>query len=148
MGSSPHCAQGALFLWYNYFMKKFDTEELKKRLTLEEFEVTQKKGTEPAFSGEYTDLDSDGMYHCKVCGQALFSSKDKFHSGSGWPSFDKAAADGKIIREIEKSHGMERTEVMCANCGAHLGHVFPDGPAQTTGERFCINSCALDFKEE
>lgn len=135
-------------------MPKFSEEELKKRLTPEEYHITQEKGTETPFSGKFIDHHENGMYVCKVCGETLFSSDAKFDSGTGWPSFDKPENKENIILQEDKSHGMIRTEVLCKNCGAHLGHVFPDGRealpngGQVTGERFCINSCALDFKEK
>jgi len=107
-------------------------------------EVTQNKGTEPAFSGKYVNEHSDGSYHCVVCGQKLFEAGTKFDSGTGWPSFDQAIP-GSVKLVPDNSAGMERTEVVCSNCGAHLGHMFEDGPRETTGQRFCINSCALDL---
>lgn len=124
-----------------------DKEEIKNKLTPEGYRVTQEKGTEMPFSGAYWNEHSDGMYHCKVCGNALFSSDTKFDSGTGWPSFDKALP-GAVLFHKDTSAGMERVEVLCASCGVHLGHKFPDGPKETTGERFCLNSCALDLKKE
>lgn len=125
-----------------------EKEELKKKLTREQFEVTQNKGTEPAYTGKYYKHKEDGAYHCVVCGEMLFTSGTKFDSGSGWPSFDSPANTKSVKLTEDNSHGMKRVEVQCANCDAHLGHVFPDGPTETTGQRFCINSCSLDFKEK
>ncbi|MEK9178825.1 MAG: peptide-methionine (R)-S-oxide reductase MsrB [Patescibacteria group bacterium] len=129
-------------------MKKFTDEELKKKLTRESYQVTQEKGTEAPFTGKYVDMKDNGMFHCIVCGAELFSSGTKFDSGTGWPSFYDIANKGNVILENDKSLGMNRVEVTCANCGAHLGHVFNDGPKDKTGLRYCINSCALDFKKE
>lgn len=124
--------------------KKFDTDELQKRLTPEQFRVTQQSGTEAAFTGEYVDLKDDGTFSCVVCGSLLFRSDEKYDSGSGWPSFWLPLAGDAVETRLDESHGMRREEVRCANCGAHLGHVFPDGPPQS-GLRYCINSAALDF---
>ncbi|MEX2514825.1 MAG: peptide-methionine (R)-S-oxide reductase MsrB [Candidatus Paceibacterota bacterium] len=117
-------------------------------------DVTQNTATEPPFSGALLKEDRDGMYHCIVCNEELFSADSKFDSGSGWPSFHTAVDDEKITLETDTSLGMERTEVRCVNCDAHLGHVFNDGPERradgkpASGKRFCINSCALDFSPE
>jgi len=119
--------------------------ELRERLTPMQYEVTQNAGTERAFSGVYHDLKDDGTYHCIVCDEALFSSDTKFDSGSGWPSFYEAIHSDKVTVNEDQSHGMVRTEALCANCGAHLGHVFPDGP-QPSGDRFCMNSASLNHK--
>lgn len=123
-----------------------DLESRKKELTDLEREVTQNKGTEAPFTGELLNNKEKGMYVCKVCGQNLFSSDAKFDSGTGWPSFDKPENLEHVKLVEDTSHGMQRIEVQCKNCGAHLGHVFNDGPKETTGERYCINSCSLDFK--
>ena len=119
--------------------------ELSDRLTNLQYEVTQNGATEQAFSGIYWDMKDDGTYHCVVCDQPLFSSDTKFESGSGWPSFFEAIDPTKVTIKEDRSHGMVRTEALCANCGAHLGHVFPDGP-QPTGDRFCMNSASLSLK--
>lgn len=118
--------------------------DLRSRLTPEQFRVTQERGTEAPFSGTYVDNHADGTYRCVVCGDALFSSEHKFESGSGWPSFWEPESEGRVAEAEDRSHGMARTEVKCAGCGAHLGHVFADGP-QPTGMRYCINSVSLDF---
>jgi peptide-methionine (R)-S-oxide reductase len=120
-------------------------EQLRERLTSMQYEVTQNAGTERAFSGIYHDLKDDGTYHCIVCDETLFSSDTKYDSGSGWPSFYEAIHSDKVTIEEDRSHGMVRTEALCANCGAHLGHVFPDGP-QPSGDRFCMNSASLNHK--
>lgn len=120
-------------------------EELKKRLTAEEYSVLREKGTEAPFSGKLLHDKRDGMYKCKVCDSDLFSSDSKFDSGTGWPSFDKAIP-GSILELADNSHGMHRTEVTCAKCGSHLGHVFNDGPTDT-GMRYCLNSVCLDLEE-
>lgn len=118
--------------------------ELRERLTPEQFEVTQNAGTERAFSGIYNDEKTPGTYKCVVCGLELFVSDTKYESGSGWPSFWKPIDDDRVTLKEDRSHGMVRTEVTCARCDAHLGHLFPDGP-QPTGLRFCMNSASLDL---
>ena len=124
---------------------EIDDSELRERLTPEQYAVTQQAGTERAFTGKYWDCHDDGTYHCIVCDAELFASDTKFESGSGWPSFWQPIDESKVVRKIDKSFGMTRVEAECANCGAHLGHVFPDGP-EPTGERFCMNSASLNLE--
>lgn len=122
-------------------------QEWKKKLTPEQYNILREKGTEMAFTGKYVHNKSKGMYHCVACGAELFSSDAKFDSGTGWPSFDKPENRENVELKKDFSHGMIRTEVICKHCGSHLGHVFNDGPTDT-GQRYCINSCSLDFKEK
>jgi peptide-methionine (R)-S-oxide reductase len=121
--------------------------EWRSRLTPEQFHVLRRKGTERAFSGRFHDHAGRGIYLCAGCGLPLFSSDDKFHSGSGWPSYTRPVDPGHVEHEVDHSHGMTRTEVLCSRCGGHLGHVFDDGP-RPTGQRYCINSLSLEFEPE
>lgn len=124
---------------------RISDEEVKKKLTPEQYNICFLKGTEPPFSGKYTNNKETGMYECVVCGEPLFSSTTKFNSSSGWPSFDNPINKEHIELKEDLSLGMVRTEVLCKNCGAHLGHLFEDGPTEN-GNRYCINSLSLDFK--
>ena len=121
-------------------------EEWRARLTPEQYAVLRGAGTEQAFTGEYVDTDDDGVYRCAACGNELFDSRTKYHSGTGWPSFTEAVAPDAVELLEDRAHGMIRTEVRCARCHSHLGHVFPDGPVEAGGQRFCMNSVALDLE--
>ena len=121
--------------------------EWKKELTPEEYRILREKGTEAPGSGELYRNEESGMYVCRACGAELFSSDAKYDSGSGWPSFWKAVDPSKITKATDESMGMIRTEITCARCGSHLGHLFDDGPRETTGQRFCVNSMSLKFKK-
>ncbi|GFO22858.1 peptide methionine sulfoxide reductase msrb-like [Plakobranchus ocellatus] len=139
-GSSPSKDQGATGL------DLYDKEELQKRLSPAQFRVTQKLGTEKPFSGKYVKLKEEGQYNCVVCGTALFTSDVKYDSGSGWPAFYDVISKDRVALKEENLGGLQRMEVKCAECKAHLGHVFDDGP-KPTGIRYCVNSCSLDFKK-
>ena len=119
-------------------------DEWREELSPEQYRVLREKGTEPAFTGQYYKNEETGVYHCAACGSPLFSSEAKYESGSGWPSFYEPIDGAMVETEEDRSFGMRRTEVHCATCGSHLGHVFPDGP-RPTGLRYCINSISLDF---
>ena len=123
-----------------------DDSEWRKTLSPEQYDVLRRKGTERPFTGRYVHEKRNGTYHCAGCGAELFSSDTKFESGTGWPSFTEPANRANVELHDDHSHGMHRIEVTCAACGGHLGHVFPDGPGKT-GERYCINSCSLEFAE-
>jgi peptide-methionine (R)-S-oxide reductase len=123
-------------------------EEWRRELTPEQYAILRKAGTERAFTGAYVDTEDPGVYRCAACHTALFRSDTKYHSGSGWPSFWEPISPDVVELHEDRSYGMRRTEVTCARCGGHLGHVFDDGPRETTGQRFCVNSLALDFEPQ
>jgi peptide-methionine (R)-S-oxide reductase len=127
---------------------KKSEQEWRTELTPEQYEVVRNKGTEAPFTSELNDVKDPGTFVCVACGQPLFDSDNKFDSGTGWPSFDRPMGDENVETASDNSLFMRRTEVLCSRCDAHLGHVFDDGPADTTGQRFCINGCALEFKPE
>ncbi|MDO8056071.1 MAG: peptide-methionine (R)-S-oxide reductase MsrB [Candidatus Hermodarchaeota archaeon] len=129
-------------------VRELTEEEWKEKLSKEEYHVLREKGTERAFTGEYWNHKEKGTYKCAGCGVELFSSDSKFDSKSGWPSFYEALDKDKIEEKLDLSHGMRRIEVLCKNCGGHLGHMFEDGPRDKTGLRYCINSVALDFETD
>src|SRR6478672_2366790 len=122
--------------------------EWKAELSPEQYEIMRKKGTERAFTGKYWDNHDQGLYRCAGCKAELFQSTDKFDSGCGWPSFTKPANTEKVEEAVDRSHFMTRTEVLCADCGAHLGHVFDDGPRDKGGLRYCINSASIDLEKK
>jgi peptide-methionine (R)-S-oxide reductase len=130
--------------WMDEKVRKTE-QEWRQRLTPEQYHVLREKGTEPPFSGEYENTDTDGVYLCAACGQELFPSEAKFASGCGWPSFFAPTAANSLQEREDTSHGMRRMEVTCSRCDAHLGHVFPDGP-RPTGLRYCINSVSLKLQ--
>jgi peptide-methionine (R)-S-oxide reductase len=123
-------------------------QEWREQLTEEQYRVLRQAGTERPFTGQYVDTEDEGTYTCAACGNDLFSSKTKFHSGSGWPSFWDVVSQGNVEVHQDNSHGMQRSEIVCAQCGGHLGHLFPDGPRDKTGKRYCINSAGLVFEPE
>ncbi|HEX7633212.1 MAG TPA: peptide-methionine (R)-S-oxide reductase MsrB [Candidatus Saccharimonadales bacterium] len=129
-------------------MQEFSDEELKKKLTPEQYHILREKGTEAPFTGKLLHEEGSGDFVCAVCGNVVFKSDTKFDSGSGWPSFYDPANTKAVVLKEDDSHGMHRVEVTCAVCGSHLGHVFDDAPEQPTGMRFCINSAALEFEDK
>jgi methionine-R-sulfoxide reductase len=144
--NSPPVASGSTNSTMKFPVQKSEAE-WRKQLTPEQYQVLRQAGTERPFTGKYWNTKEPGVYRCAACGAVLFTSKDKFDSGCGWPSFADLAAKGTVVERPDDSHGMHRMEVLCANCGSHLGHVFDDGPAPT-GLRYCINSVSIDFSAE
>jgi peptide-methionine (R)-S-oxide reductase len=137
---------GVYWLQVNLVSYYMDDEELKKKLTPQQYEVLRLKATEAPFSSELNSNHEEGLYKCAACGEEIFSSGTKFDSGTGWPSFDNPTNLEKIELKEDNSYGMRRTEVLCKNCGSHLGHLFDDGPTEN-GKRYCINGCALNFEK-
>jgi len=129
----------------NDHLKDMTDQDWRTKLTPEQYRVLREKGTDTPFTGEYVNNHEEGVYKCVACGQELFRSSEKFDSGSGWPSFYDVAAAGHVVLSDDDSMGMRRTEVTCSSCGGHLGHLFPDGPADKGGQRYCVNSVALKF---
>ncbi|MBV7258962.1 peptide-methionine (R)-S-oxide reductase MsrB [Erythrobacter crassostreae] len=128
--------------------KTLSDDDWRKKLSPEQYHVLREAGTERAFTGQYDKHYDEGEYACAGCGTVLFSSDSKYNSGCGWPAFTKPAQDETVEEKRDVSFGMIRTEVLCSNCGGHLGHVFPDGPPEAGGMRYCINSAALDFEKD
>ena len=127
-------------------MKKINEQQLREQLDEQSYKVLREAHTEPPFSGKYNTHFEDGVYHCKVCDSPLFTSESKFDSGCGWPSFDESE-EGAITYKMDRSHGMQRIEILCTNCQSHLGHIFDDGPTKT-GKRYCVNSVCLNFNSK
>lgn len=129
-------------------IEQLTEQDWQNRLTAEQYHILRNKGTERPFTGKYNDCQEAGVYRCGGCGAKLFDSDSKFDSGCGWPSFDKTIDNNAVDEHLDTSHGMRRIEVTCSNCGGHLGHVFPDGPKETTGMRYCINSLAIELQKD